>query len=149
MGLASKIWGALVSTPKLTDDIFDKKDGLLLKAGEFIGGLHYSEQEKSEFNLKLADNVLKHVEATAGENTEKSKTRRKLAIKWIDLQINLIGVTVLCVPLAILFPDPGKEIFKMMIGLTTSWLMVSGTVTVMAYFFGTYGYGTYVKKKER
>lgn len=145
MNWLSAAWGALKGTPKLTEDIFDNEKGLLVKAGGFINDLTYSDQEKARDQGKLADKVLAHVEATAGENTVKSKTRRELAVKWINFQLHLVGLTVMCIPLAIL-PE-GKLMFNMMLKITLSWLMVGGTVTVMAYFFGTYGWGTYVKKK--
>ena len=143
MGLRELIFGA----PKLVEDVFDSEKGLLVKAGGFINNLHYSEQEKAVSNSKLADSVLDHVKATAGESTEKSKARRELAVKWIDLQINLIGVTVICVPLAVLFPTQGEKMFNLIFSITTSKLLLGGTITVMAYFFGTYGWGTYISKK--
>ena len=131
----------------MVEDVFDKDSGILVKAGGFINKLHYSEEEKADTHKIAAEMVLKHVEATLGENTEKSKTRRELAIKWIDLQINLIGVTVLCVPLAVLFPEQGEKMFNLILSLTTSKILLGGTITVMAYFFGTYGWGTYISKK--
>jgi len=137
----------LAGSPKVVDDIFDRENGIAVQAGKFLGGLHFSDQEKSEAHAKLTDKVLAHVEATAGENTVKSKTRRELAVKWISFQLHLVGLTVMCVPLAI-FPE-GKLMFGMMLKITLSWLMVGGTVTVMAYFFGTYGWGTYIRKGKK
>ena len=139
--------GVISGAPELTKDIFDSDGGLLAKAGGFLNDLHLSEPERLKLNIKAGETVIDHVKATAGESTIKSKTRRELAIKWINLQINLIGVNVICVPLAVLSPKQGVQIFNMMLKITLSWVMVGGTVTVMAYFFGTYGWGTYVKKK--
>ena len=149
MGLFSTIWAALKGAPKLTEDIFDSEKGLLVKAGGFLNDLHLSEPERIKLNIKAGETVIEHVKATAGENTVKSKTRRELAVKWINLQINLIGINVICVPLAVLSPKQGAQIFNMMLKITFSWVMVGGTVTVMAYFFGTFGWGTYVKGKGK
>lgn len=148
MNFFTKLKNLILGAPKLADDIFDSEKGILVKAGGFINDLHLSDVERIKLNLKAGEDVLDHVKATAGENTIKSKTRRELAIKWINLQINLIGVNVICVPLAVLSPEQGKQIFNMMLKITLSWLMVGGTVTVMAYFFGTYGWGTYVRRKK-
>ncbi len=145
--LLSTIWSALKSTPKLTEDIFDKDKGIVVQAGKFIGGLHFSEQEKSEVNLKLANDLLEHVKATNSENTVKSQTRREVAVKWINMQVYLILLTAICVPLAILFPEQGVPMFKMLSGLTVSWLVGGGTLSILTFFFGPYGYSTYIKPK--
>ena len=147
MNWLSTAWAALKGTPKLTEDIFDSKEGLLVKAGGFFNNLHLSDAEKLEHKIEAGKGVTEFVKATFGENTIKSKARRKLAIMWIKTQLHLIWLNVICVPLAILFPEQGKPMFDMMLKITLSWVMVGGTVTVMAYFFGTYGWGTYVKKK--
>jgi len=138
----------IFGAPKLTEDIFDSKDGLLVKTGGFINDLHLSDTEKIKLNLKAGEAVLEHVKATNGENTVKSKTRRKLAVLWIETQLYLVGINAICVPLAVLFPDQGKQMFDLFLKITLSWLMTGGTVTVMAYFFGTYGWGTYIKRKK-
>ena len=139
--------GIISGAPELTKDIFDSDGGLLAKAGGFLNDLHLSEPERLKLNIKAGETVIDHVKATAGENTVKSKTRRELAVRWINVQLYLVLLNVICVPLAVLFPKQGKLMFEMMLKITFSWLMVGGTVTVMAYFFGTYGWGTYIKKK--
>ena len=139
--------GIISGAPELTKDIFDSEKGLLVKAGGFLNDLHLSEPERIKLNIKAGETVIEHVKATANENTVKSKTRRELAVKWINVQLYLVSMTAICVPLVVLFPEQGKPMFTLIFKLTTSWLMVGGTVTVMAYFFGTYGWGTYVKKK--
>lgn len=138
----------VVGAPKITTDIFDKDSGLLLKVGGFINGLHYSDAEKMQDVAAQGKAATEFVKATLGENTEKSKTRRELAVMWIKVQLYLVLTTAICVPLAAIFPNPGKEIFTMMYQLTTCTLMITGTGCVMVYFFGSYGWGTYVKNKK-
>lgn len=146
--IAKGAWAALKGAPKMTEDIFDSEKGLLVKAGGFINDLHLSEAERIKLNLKAGEDLLEHVKATNDENTVKSKTRRALAIMWIKTQLHLIWLSVICAPLSVLFPEQGKPMLDAMLSITLSWLMVGGTVTVMAYFFGTYGWGTYVSKKK-
>jgi len=147
MNLLSAIKNFVIGAPKLTADIFDKDGGLLVKAGGFLNDLNYSDAEKARDLAEQGKAVTEFVKATFGENTVKSKTRRELAVLWIKVQLYLVLMNVICVPLAVLFPEQGKPMFDMMLQITLSWLMVGGTVSVMAYFFGTYGWGTYIKKK--
>jgi len=139
----------VVGAPKITTDIFDKENGLLTQVGGFINDLDYSDAEKMRDIASQGKAATEFVKATLGENTEKSKTRRELAVIWIRTQLYLVLTTAICVPLAAFFPNPGKEIFTMMYQLTTCTLMITGTGCVMVYFFGSYGWGTYVSKKEK
>lgn len=145
MGLLGNVWAALKGAPKMTEDIFDKDAGLLVKAGGFMNKLHYSEEEKAIDNREQGKAATEFVKATLGENTEKSRTRRQLAVMWIKVQLYLVLITVICIPLSVVFPEKGKEIFTMMYKITTSGLMMLGTGVVMTYFFGSYGWGTYIK----
>lgn len=151
MNWLSAIKNFVVGAPKITTDIFDKDGGLLAKAGGFINDLSYTPAEKARDMAAQGKAATEFVKATLGENTEKSKTRRELAVMWIKVQLYLVLTTAICIPLAVIFPDQGKEIFKMMFQLTTCTLMITGTGCVMVYFFGSYGWGTYVRgeKKEK
>ena len=42
--------GRIFGTRKAMEDITDKDNGLLVRAGEALGNLHYSEQEKAIAN---------------------------------------------------------------------------------------------------
>jgi len=150
MNFLKAAYNFVVGAPKITTDIFDKDGGLLVKVGGFINDLSYTPAEKMKDVAAQGKAATEFVKATLGENTEKSKTRRELATVWIGTQLYLVLTTAICVPLAALFPNPGKEIFTMMYQLTTCTLMITGTGCVMVYFFGSYGWGTYVsgKKKE-
>ncbi len=132
----------IFSAPKTADDIFDKDKGLLAKAGGFINDLHYSDAEKAEDVRQMGRDAIDFVKATFGENTEKSKTRRTLATLWIKAQLGLILMTAICIP----FDD---KLAKSFYELATCNLMLYGTGGVMVYFFGSYGWGTYIKKKAQ
>lgn len=84
-----------LAAPKLVDNVFDKDNGLLTQVGTFIGNQSYSEQEKAIDQKALATAVQTFAVATMGENTDRSKTRRKLAVKWFDMHIWLIKLWVL------------------------------------------------------
>ena len=56
---------SIFSTQSNIDNVLDKKDGLLVKAGGWIDGLSYTDQEKAEMTLqftKVANDRLKALE---------------------------------------------------------------------------------------
>ena len=75
MSFFSTVKSLLLGSPKTVDDIFDKDDGILVKAGGFIGGLVYSDQEKAEMNKQIVVAAQKFVVDTLDESTERSKAR--------------------------------------------------------------------------
>ena len=58
-------------------ETIDKALGAVISAGD---ALVYTEEEKAEMRLKIADIGLRHVEATAGENNNTSIARRWFAM---------------------------------------------------------------------
>lgn len=84
------------STPKVVDNVFDKDNGLLTQAGQFIGHQQYTDQEKQEDQKELVKSVQSFVVATLNENTDRSKTRRRMAEKWFEMQLWLIKLQVVC-----------------------------------------------------
>lgn len=90
MNLIKKIFGA----EKTVDDIFDRENGILMKAGSFVNNLHLSDAEKLQHDAQEAQNIREFVKATMNENTDRSKTRRRLAIKWFEMHISIIKLYV-------------------------------------------------------
>jgi len=85
------------SAPKVVDNVFDKDKGLLTQVGQFIGHQQYTEQEKQNDQKTLVSSVQAFAVATLGENTERSKTRRKLAVGWFEMHWFMIRVNFLSV----------------------------------------------------
>jgi len=48
------VLGNIFGSDKAVDNVLDKDKGLLVKAGTAIGNLHFSEQEKQQANLAVA-----------------------------------------------------------------------------------------------
>lgn len=84
------IFGWLSSGSKIVDDVFDKKDGILMQAGGFINDLNLSDAEMQRAYTEFYKSTLE-------ESTQRSKTRRAVAVRWIDLQISLIRLTVIAI----------------------------------------------------
>jgi len=140
------MWGKILSfvagTPKIVDDVFDKDDGLLSKAGGFINDLNYTDAEKARHHAGLAKAVSTHIASTLSESTVRSRTRRAIAEMWIRTQLGLILMVAICIPL-------DKTVAKNYFELATCDIMFYGTGSIVVFFFGAYVWGTYIKKEKK
>lgn len=141
MNFFSAIKNFVIGTPKLVDDVFDKDTGLLAKTGGFINDLSYTEQEKSRDVAKLIAGVTEFVKTTLTESTVRSKTRREIAVLWIKVQLWLILFTAIAIPF-------NEEKAKQFYELATCNVMLTGTLSIIAFFFGAYVWGAHIKKKS-
>lgn len=121
MGIASMIKGVF-SSAKVVDNIFDKDKGLLTQVGNWIGNSKLTDEERMENDKALATSIQGFAVATMAENTDRSKTRRKIAVKWFELQVWLIKMNVLC-----MFLDEGIE------RISESNPEFTGTMAIMAF----------------
>jgi hypothetical protein len=80
----------LTSGSKVVDDVFDSEKGILVKAGGFINDLNLTDAEMQKAYTEFYKSTLE-------ESTQRSKTRRMVAERWIDLQISLIRLTVIAI----------------------------------------------------
>ena len=140
MNWLSAIKNFVIGAPKITTDIFDKDGGLLAKAGGFLNDLHYSAAEKAQDVFKIGQSITKFVDTTLSESTERSKTRRQLAVLWIKVQLALILLVAIVLPFK---QELAADYFK----LATCNVMLWGTGSIITFFFGGYVWGTYIKKK--
>ena len=127
------------NTAKAADDILDKDSGLLAKAGQFIGNQQFTEQERSVANAELLKSSATFVASTLSESTERSKTRRQVAIRWINAQLGLVLLTAIVAPF-------NSKLSSFYFTLATSDLMMWGTVGVLTFFFGPYMIGAHIGK---
>jgi len=114
---------------KAADNILDKDDGLLTQVGGWVGNMNFTPEEIAEMNLKLSDAVSDFAVKTLSENTERSKTRRSVAIMWIKAQLALVLLVVIVAPL-------DMELAKFYAEIAFGALMMGGTWSVIAFFFG-------------
>ncbi len=141
MGWIASLKAVMGIAPALVTDVFDKDKGLLAKAGGAINDLHYSDVEKARDHFKIGTAVTKFVDTTLQEGTERSKTRRLIAVLWIKVQLALILMTAICIPFKV-------ELAKSYFELATCNVMLWGTGSIICFFFGAYVWGTYVKGKK-
>lgn len=124
-----KVLGFFTGGSKAVDDILDKDDGLLSKAGEYIGNLNFTDEEKAEHNKKMSDAVADFAVKTLDENTERSKARRDIAKMWIKTQLGLVLLVVIVAPFDI-------SLAEFYASIAFGGLMMGGTWSVIAFHFG-------------
>lgn len=140
MGLWAKVAGTIFGGSKTTDDIFDKDSGLLAKAGGWIGNQQFTEQEQAISNAATQKAWGDFVVATMSENTDRSKSRRDIAIFWIHCQLLFLFMAIMVYPFH-------EEWSAFIFSIALSNLMLTGSLGVLGFFFGPYMFGAHVKKK--
>ena len=121
----------LTAAPKLTDDVFDKDTGLLSKFGGWVGGQQFTDQEQAELKAKSVKDVQEFVVATLGESTERSKTRRSIAVLVIRFYVLLIFIT------AIVYPF-NTDWSMFVLSLATIPTLGGLVVSIGVFFFGSH-----------
>lgn len=139
----------IIGAPQIATDVFDKENGILVKAGGFLNDLHYSTAEQAKDFYKIGQAVTEHVKATLGESTEKSRARREVSSLWIKVQLSLILMVAICIPLEIIFNATQFKMAKSLFELATCNVMLWGTGSIITFFFGGYVWGTYIKGKGK
>ncbi len=138
MGLLKAIKNFVIGAPKMATDLFDMNDGLLVKAGGFINDLSYTDAERIKDTIIIGQGVAKFAEVSMEESTEKSRTRRGVAIWWIRTQLIMLLATMTA---RIFDRELASDFFE----IATCKIMFYGTGSVIAFFFGGYVWGTYLK----
>lgn len=84
------VFGRLFGTQKAVDNLLDSEKGLLKQAGNWIGNMQYTEEEKAEAAHDLREWGLRQLDAL----TPFKVTQRVLAISastlWIVVAINVL-----------------------------------------------------------
>ena len=145
MGFWTSIKNFFTIAPKAVDDILDKDNGLLVKAGGWLNDLNYTEAERAKDYAAMTKGVIEFVTTTLTESTVRSKTRRNIAILWIKAQLGLILMVAMAISAdAILGTNMKADFFD----LATCNVMVWGTGSIIIFFFGAYAWGTHIQKKN-
>ena len=134
-------WFSKLLTPKVVDDVFDKDNGHLSKIGAWIGNSKFTDEEQAEMWREMGKGAAAHAVDTMGENTERSKTRRRLAVMIMQFEL-------LCLFLAgMLFPFD-ENWSRMWWDIATSNLMFTLSAGVGAFFFGSHLISSHLPSKK-
>ena len=113
-------------------NVLDKDNGLLAQVGGWIGNMNLTQEEVIEFNAKTVGSVQEFVKATLTESTERSVTRRAIAVLWIKAQLGVVLMSCIAAPWDI-------ELAGFYFELATSALMITVTTAICIFFFGSHG----------
>ena len=127
---------------KVVDNVLDKDDGLLAQVGNWVGNMNLTQEEVIEFNAKTVTSVQDFVKATLSESTERSKTRRSIAVLWIKAQLGIVLMCCIAAPWDMALAD---FYFK----LATSTLMITVTTAICIFFFGSHGIARMNESKSK
>ena len=116
---------------KVVDDVFDKDTGLLKSVGGFINDLNLTDEERVKYAADAAAGAAKFAIDTMGENTERSKTRRSVAVDWVRVFLLMQMLTIAAWPI-------NQDYAKFILAVSTSGIMAYGTGAVITFFFGGY-----------
>ena len=126
---------------KAQDDVLDKENGLIAQVGSWIGNMSLTKEEVIKFNAKTVVSVQAFVVATLGESTERSKTRRAIAILWIKSQLSIVLMSCIAAPW-------DMELANFYYKLATSTLMITVTTAICIFFFGSHGIARFNESKK-
>ena len=145
MSFLTAVKGFFTIAPKAADDILDKDNGLLVRAGGWLNDLNYTDAERAKDYAAMTKGVIEFVTTTLTESTIRSKTRRNIAILWIKAQLGLILMVAMAISADEIFKTNMKADF---FNLATCNVMVWGTGSIIIFFFGAYAWGAHISKKN-
>ena len=83
-------FGKLFGTEKAVDNLVDKDNGLLVRAGTALGNLHYSEQEKAENALLVREWGIRQLEALQPFKVVQRIIAFSVMFLWVFAALNYI-----------------------------------------------------------
>lgn len=85
------IFGKLFGTDKAVDNLLDKDKGLLVRAGGWVDGFSYTEQEKAENQLLVKEWGLRQLEALAPFKVVQRILAFGVTLMWLVVGLNVLA----------------------------------------------------------
>lgn len=117
-----------------------RSDKIIDGAIKGIDALFFTQEEKAQQSLKVADAQMEFLKTTLSENSARSLTRRYLALAIVGVFLLLILGAGMAYPMN---QDYAKFLFELVGALNTLVMMVAG------FFFGAYMIGSHIWGKRR
>ena len=118
-------------------------DKVFSSVAKGIDNLGFTQQEKAEFTKEMADGLAKYTIETLGESSDRSKTRRDIAIMIVSLYL-----LVFVVALIMLLGFQNVAAVKLIIELSNEMNLSIGFLMVLGFFFGGYYLQNLMGKKK-
>ena len=125
---------AIFTAPQTVGDVVEK-------VGKAADTLNFSQQERANLNAETVESLAEFVKATASESTDRSITRRYLAIMIIAVYL-LVSLFII-----VYYPfnhENAQQLVKMVIELDLGIAFIS----VIAFFFGAHMIRGFVPQKN-
>lgn len=110
------------------------------KVSDGIDKMAFTAEEKAAYNEKAADALAQFTKDTLTESTDRSKTRRQIALAITALYLL---VSVCCMALAFY----NTEAAKLLLNVSSALQLDTAFIMVLAFFFGGY-YLNLLKSKK-
>ena len=81
--------GNLFGTKSAIDNIVDKDNGLIVRAGAAIGNLHYSDQEKANDNKEIKEWSIRYLDALSPFKIVQRVLAFSAMFLWVFIGINI------------------------------------------------------------
>lgn len=123
-------FGRLFGTEKAINDITDKENGLLVRAGGWVDGLSHTDQEKAEHSLKVREWGLNQLEALAPF---------KVVQRILAFAISFVWILVACNALAAMWVEalyPETKIVEVMLEFAFSDFVFWPVTVCYGLYFG-------------
>lgn len=105
--------------------------GLVKNIRGMVDDSKFTDQEKSRFNMKMADAVADFAKATMGESTERSKARRNIA------EVSIYFFYFLVIALIVLWKFDSAW-FDAAVELIVSFQLPFAFIAIIGFFFGAH-----------
>lgn len=112
-------------------DLLNTKDGHLKNFGAALGNLKFTKEEMAEYDERLIEGIQKFAIDTMEENTERSATRRAIAISTIQFYLLTVFVGLMVFP----FNPKWSEVI---LEVALDPFIAGMVAAVFAFFFGSH-----------
>lgn len=124
-------------SPKDKSTVIKGAVDLVGNVRSMIDDSKFTTEEAMRANIEVADKMAQFVGDTLSENTERSKTRRLIAVMFMAFFIFLVFVLIIAWKFD---KDWAEFIYKVMIDLN----LAIAFITVIGFFFGSYMFRQYI-----
>lgn len=128
------ILGRIFSKPINPDKVIDFTTGALDR-------INFSNQERADYNLKLAEALAEYTQKTLDESSDKSITRRYIAVLFIAIYMAIVIGTIIMAAIDL-------ELAKSVIDIADNYYLTTAFIMVLAFFYGGYYISGIVKQKK-
>lgn len=134
-------FGRVFGTEKSLDNLMDKDNGLLVRMGGWVDGMHYTEQEKSEASAQTRDWAIRQLTALEPFKIVQRILAFGISFLWAITGLNvLIGIWVEAV-------YPNISVVESLLSFAFSDYLLWPTTICFALYFGGGTVGSFVNRQ--